>query len=200
VTDRARFFYDYVDPLSYLLDVSIRALEAELGPLVDRHPFEMRAPPAELIDPEDPLWSARWETALASAGEHKIRLVAAPLIPWTHKAHELALHAAEKERFDDVHAAIFRASLEKGMDVGRVDVLVGIARELGLDATETKAVLDVDRHAAAVDGLRGEAERLGVRGVPTLLHEGQLIEGWMDDGALRARLTPAAGKKNTPDR
>ena len=195
----ARFFYDYIDPLSYLLEMRLQALESELGISVERHPFELRAPPAKLIDPEDPLCMARVEAARREAAGTQVHVALPELIPWTRKAHELALHGREKERFDDVHRAIFRASVENGLDVGRVDVLVGIARDLGFDATETKAVLDVDRHTAVVDGLRGEAERLGVRGVPTVLHEGQLIEGWMDDGALRARLRPEAAK-NTSDR
>jgi predicted DsbA family dithiol-disulfide isomerase len=197
MNDRARFFYDYVDPLSYLLEIRIRALETELGPLVERHPFELRPPPAPLVLPEEPLWTQRWEAARAWAEEQGISLVAPELIPWSRKAHELALHAREKERFEEIHGAIFRAAHERGMDVGRIDVLVGVARDAGLDPTETKAVLDVDRHAAAVDGMRGEAERLGVRGVPTLLHEGELIEGWIDEGALRARLAPSAAKTNT---
>jgi predicted DsbA family dithiol-disulfide isomerase len=87
-----------------------------------------------------------------------------------------------------VHAALFRAFLEEGQDIGRVDVLVGIAKEAGLDPVETKAVLDVDRRTAELDGLRGDAERLGVRGVPTLLIAGERIEGVLPTEALRALL------------
>jgi predicted DsbA family dithiol-disulfide isomerase len=113
------------------------------------------------------------------------------LVPWTRKAHELALHAREKQLFPEVHAALFRAYLHEGRDIGRVDVLVSLAAEVGLEREEARTVLGVDRHAATVDGLRGEAERLGVRGVPTLLVAGERIEGVLPPEALRALLQRA---------
>jgi predicted DsbA family dithiol-disulfide isomerase len=164
-----RFFFDYVDPLSLLLDRDIAELEAGGAPPVDRHPLELRPPPAPLIRTDDPLWSRRWEEAERQAERRGVTLARPSLVPWSRKAHELAQHARARSRFPEVHAALFRAFLQEGRDIGRVDVLVALASEAGLDPTETKAVLDVDRYTATLDGLRGEAERLAVRGVPTLL-------------------------------
>lgn len=183
-----RLFYDYVDPLSLLVELDVGALEAEGSRALARHPLELRAPPAELISPDDPLWVRRWEEAERRAEARGVALRRPPLVPWSRKAHELALHASEKGRFAEVHAALFRAFLHEGTDIGRVDVLVALAAEQGMDASEVKAVLDVDRHAAALDGLRGEAERLGVRGVPTLLVDGERIEGVLPREALRVLL------------
>jgi hypothetical protein len=50
-------------------------------------------------------------------------------------------------------------------------------------------VLDVDRYAATVDGLRGEAERLAIRGVPTLLRERERLEEVPSRETLRRLLT-----------
>jgi hypothetical protein len=189
MTDETAILYlDYVDPLSFILEREIAALEAEGVPPLRRYPWELRPPPAKLVHVADPLWLRRWQEAekLVTAGGPK--LVRPALVPWTRKAHELALHARAKDRFQDVHAALFRAFLEEGRDIGRVDVLVTIAREVGLDPVEVKAVLDVDRHTAELDGLRGDAERLGVRGVPTLLVAGERIEGVLPSEALRALL------------
>jgi predicted DsbA family dithiol-disulfide isomerase len=184
----AILYVDYVDPLSLILEREIVALEAQGVPAVRRHPWELRAPPARLIPVADPLWLRRWDEAERLAGPRGITMKRPTLVPWTRKAHELALHARSKDRFDAVHAALFRAFLEEGQDIGRVDVLVGIAKEAGLDPVETKAVLDVDRRTAELDGLRGDAERLGVRGVPTLLIAGERIEGVLPTEALRALL------------
>jgi predicted DsbA family dithiol-disulfide isomerase len=181
-------YLDYVDPLSLILEREIVALEAQGVPKVRRYPWEMRAPPARLIPVSDPLWMRRWDEAERLAAARGLALRRPTLVPWTRKAHELALHARAKDRFDDVHAALFRAFLEEGQDIGRVDVLVNIARAADLDPVEAKAVLDVDRRTAELDGLRGDAERLGVRGVPTLLIAGERIEGVLPTEALRALL------------
>jgi len=66
-----------------------------------------------------------------------------------------------------------------------------LAAEAGLDRSEAKAVLDVDRHAAALDDLREEAERLGIRGVPTLLITGERIEGLLPMETLRGLIERA---------
>jgi predicted DsbA family dithiol-disulfide isomerase len=169
------FFFDYVDPLSWVLEREISELEGEGVPPVGRHPLELRIPPASLVRPDDARWAHRWEEATRLAGSG-VTLAKPTLVPWTRKAHELALHARAQGRFAEVHAALFRAFLQEGRDIGRVDVLVALAVTAGLNATETKAVLDVDRYAATVDGLRGEAERLAIRGVPTLLSGRERLE------------------------
>jgi predicted DsbA family dithiol-disulfide isomerase len=183
-----RLFYDYIDPLSLLLEHDVLALESEEWTSVARHPLELRAPPAALIDPRDPLWQRRWDEAARLAGERGIALHRPALVPWSRKAHELALHAREKDLFAQIHAALYQAHLIEGRDIGRVDVLVELAEKVGLDPQEARIVLGVDRHAATLDGLRGEAERLGVRGVPTLLVAGERIEGVLPREALRALL------------
>jgi predicted DsbA family dithiol-disulfide isomerase len=183
-----RLYYDYIDPLSLVLEHDVTALEAEGWARVARHPLELRAPPAPLIHADDPLWVRRWEQALRLARARGLTLRQTSLVPWSRKAHELALHAREKDLFHQVHPVLFKAYLEEGRDIGRVDVLVSLASDAGLDREEVRTVLGVDRHAAALDGLRGEAERLGVRGVPTLLVAGERIEGVLPVEALRALL------------
>jgi len=185
IADPPRLYFDYVDPLSLLVEQDLAALEADGAPPVARHPFELRPPPTEFVDTDDPLWLRRWEQAAAVAHARGAVLRAPAFVPWTRKAHELALHAREKGAFSQLHAALYRAFFEEGRDIGRVDVLVTLAAEAGLDRSEAKAVLDVDRHAEVLDDLRGEAERLGIRGVPTLLIAGERIEGLLPIEALR---------------
>lgn len=183
-----RLYFDYIDPLSLILEREIAALEAEGVPSVRRYAWELRPPPARMMSTGDPLWLRRWEEAERLGQTAGMALKRPALVPWTRKAHELAMHAGEKDLFRETHDALLRAFLEEGRDIGRVDVLVGLAAEVGLDPSEAKAVLDVDRYTAELDGLRGDAERLGVRGVPTLLIAGERIEGVLPSEALRALL------------
>ncbi|HSG47965.1 MAG TPA: DsbA family protein [Longimicrobiales bacterium] len=190
---QARLYLDYVDPGSFLMDRRLTALEETLALSVERLAWEVRRPPEPLLDPEDPAWTGYWREMAHEARGEGVELVEPGLVPWTRKAHELALHAREKGCFDKVHRALMDAFHLEGLDLGRVDVLVTLGSGVGLDLSETKAVLDVDRHAETLAMVRNEGVQRGVRGVPTLVCGGALLEGVhsTDDiaGFLRSSMT-----------
>jgi predicted DsbA family dithiol-disulfide isomerase len=187
-----RFYFDYVDPGSWLVERMVGEVEPRLGVSVERVPFEVTPPPAPLVSTASEAWRRFWEGARAMADEEGVALAVPRIVPWTRKAHELVLHAREQGRSGDIHAALFAAFLAEGRDLGRVDVLLDIATKRGLDPAATKAVLDVDRHAGAVAEARAAAERLGVRGVPTLLADHGRLEGFRGRSATIAFLDAAA--------
>ena len=174
MSEPVRFFYDYVDPGSYLVERMVSELEARLGLAVERIPFEVTPPPSPLVDPRTEEWRRFWEGARAVWAEEGLALSDPRLVPWTRKAHELAEHARAEGRFAETHRALFDTFLLEGRDLGRVDVLLDVARRVGLDPSSTRPVLDVDKHAGSVTDARERAEREGVRGVPTLLAERRL--------------------------
>lgn len=189
-----RFYYDYVDPGSYLVERIVAEFEERTGAAVERIPYEVTPPPAPLVDPRGPDWLRFWEGARAMAEAEGVALGATPrIVPWTRKAHELALHARASGRFADVHRALLAAFLVEGRDVGRVDVLLDVARRAAAELPDPRPVLDVDKHAPTVAELRSEAERAGVRGVPTLLAE-ERLEGFRGRGATLALLERAAAR------
>jgi predicted DsbA family dithiol-disulfide isomerase len=118
-----------------------------------------------------------------------VKLRRPPIVPWTRKAHELAFHARERGVFQEVHEALFRAFLQEGRDIGRVDVLADLGADAGLDRTETKAVLDVDRYADRVLARRREAEEARITLVPTLARRDQVLEGYPEEEILLTFLT-----------
>ena len=191
--NRALFFFDYVDLASWAVELWLTELLPLNGVVVDRHAYEVRPPPRPLVDPADAEWNASRERARPAIEAAGMRLAAPVLVPWTRKAHELALHASEKGRFATVHSALFEAFHSDGSDIGRVDVLVALAVSAGLDPTESKAVLDVDRLAGEVDRARQEAERLGVDGVPTILAGQVRLERPRGIDELRTFLTSLRG-------
>jgi predicted DsbA family dithiol-disulfide isomerase len=175
-----RIWFDFVDPLSFLLS---RELSGSGAPLVWTG-FELRPPPSPLTAVDDPLWAGRWRDARARAEQSGVELRPPRLVPWTRKAHELHAFASARDLADPVRASIFEAYFGDGRDIGRVDVLVDIAVAAGIDRTEAKAVLDVDRHEADVAAARAEAEALGVVDVPTVFVDGELERGFPDPGRL----------------
>jgi len=185
---RARLYLDYVDPGSWLMDRRLCVVGREFETQVERLPFEIRPPPDRQLDPADPAWRAYWSGMADAARRDGMELRLPDRVPWTRKAHELALHAREQDRLDAVHEGLYRAFLGEGLDLGRVDVLVELARSAGLDPGETKAVLDVDRHAETVERIRSEALEAGIRGVPTITMGGRRLEGIHPSEAIEAFL------------
>jgi predicted DsbA family dithiol-disulfide isomerase len=153
------FFFDYADPLSWTIEVLARQTPAGSVAL-ERFPFDS----GDLAD--------GWEDRVTQAGS----ILQGLGVGWSppespvrsQKAFELAFHAAESGCFDRVHAAIFIAHFGSGRDIGRIDELLQVAVGEGLDPSETKAVLDVDRHAEAVMAWRERAVQAGVNTTPTL--------------------------------
>ncbi len=181
---RLVFYFDYVDPGSYLMHRQLsRLLPDGVEPTV--HPLEVRPVPQELIDGADPDWNAYGETVELLAREAEVRMIHPTFIPWSRKAHELRLHAAEQGLESPMHEGIFSARFQAGADIGRIDVLVAAAEKVGLDASESKAVLDVDKHRDRVVDLRREAEAAGVLRVPTLRSGDMSLEGPASIGEVR---------------
>jgi predicted DsbA family dithiol-disulfide isomerase len=138
-----------------------------------------------MLGHDDPAWTGYWDSMAEEGMAEGLTMVRPPLVPWTRKAHELALLAREKGCFDKVHQALFRIFHLEGRDIGRVDVLVSLGRDAGLDLTETKAVLDIDRLAPDLEAVRAEGEALGVRGAPSLVLGEELVEGVLSTSELK---------------
>jgi predicted DsbA family dithiol-disulfide isomerase len=189
-----KLYFDYVDPACFLLEHRLRGL-AEITPFsLIVEPFEIAVPPTPLLDPGKPEIRRHWEEMEEEATRFELALKRPWIIPWTRKAHELALYARKKGCFREIHDTLFRAYLVEGLDIGRVDILVSIAREQGLDASEAKAVLDVDQNREAVEAKRQAAQEQGVTQTPTLLWLGKWLSGYPNDGMLGEFL--ALGEQN----
>lgn len=183
-------YFDFVDPISYLLEGEVSAVEAQLDVQVKRVGVEINPPPYPLGAPGDDLWEPRWAEATEIAERLDRPLPLPSLVPWSRKAHELVEHAREtaEDRVVELRRAIFRAYFEEGRDIGRVDVLVALADAVGLDRTEAKAVLDVDRFGDDVARRRNEVVGAGLRVIPTLEAGDRRFEGFHNRASLRTFL------------
>jgi predicted DsbA family dithiol-disulfide isomerase len=170
------FFFDFVDPLCYLAELALRAREVSGAALAERVGYELRPPPAPLTRPSHTMWVARWETVRRL--DPGLPLAPPALVPWTRKAHELHILARSRGVGAEVRAAIFEAYFRRGRDIGRIDELVRIAEAVGLERTETKAALDVDKHEDDVLAARRRAEALGIVELPALLFAGKVVQGF----------------------
>jgi predicted DsbA family dithiol-disulfide isomerase len=73
-------------------------------------------------------------------------------------------------------------------------LLVEVAGELGLDAEEMDTALIDGRHLLVVDSDEAEGRAIGVRGTPTYMIGGELLDGAKDQRGLRERIETIADR------
>jgi predicted DsbA family dithiol-disulfide isomerase len=98
--------------------------------------------------------------------------------PRSRQALEAAEFARERDRFDAMHDALFRAFFEEGRDIGDVEVLLDVGGSVGLEREGLRLALDEGRYTEKVVSDGRLATRLGVDSVPTMFvtREGTPLE------------------------
>jgi protein-disulfide isomerase len=111
-----------------------------------------------------------------------------------HKHAYAAAQAAEEAyaqgKGDAYAAAVLRRAGELA-DRGE-ELLLEVARELGLDESEFEGALIDGRHLLIVDADQAEGKAIGVRGTPTYVIGGQRLDGGKSQEGLRARIEEIA--------
>lgn len=84
----------------------------------------------------------------------------------TALAHQALHHAKAHGLQAELVERLFAAHFEEGRHVGRVEDLVELGEEVGLEGSALREALEEGRHADAVEQDVAAAHGLGVRGVP----------------------------------
>ncbi len=84
-------------------------------------------------------------------------------------AQELAAWADTQPGGEAIHDAMFRAYFVDAKNIGDPEVLVDIAKSVGLPADQAREVIEKRTHKAAVDADWQKSHQYGVTGVPTFV-------------------------------
>jgi len=90
----------------------------------------------------------------------------------TFPAHRLLHLGLDRGVQDELKERLLAATFTEGAAIGDVDVLAGLAAEVGLDPAEVRAVLDGDAYAADVRADERQAAALGITAVPFFVVDG----------------------------
>ncbi|MER7795913.1 DsbA family oxidoreductase [Microbacterium sp. NPDC096154] len=91
----------------------------------------------------------------------------------TVKAHELIHFAKEHGKQVEMTERLMSAYFVEGRHVGRIDQLVELAAELGLDADAARDALENDHYLPAVRQDQAQARAYGINGVPFFVIDGK---------------------------
>ncbi|HKH09128.1 MAG TPA: DsbA family oxidoreductase [Agromyces sp.] len=114
----------------------------------------------------------------------------------TLKAHELLHHAKANGLQLELSERLFRAYFTEGRHLGRLDELVDLAAEVGLDADDSREALDDGRYAVAVQADIAQAGAYGIQGVPFFVFDGKYgVSGAQPAEVFSQVLAEVAGER-----
>lgn len=84
----------------------------------------------------------------------------------TFDAHRLVHYAREEKKDGEITERLLKAYFIDGLDIGDINVLGEIAKELGLNKEEVIKVLNSEEYASNVEEDRRRSQQLGITSVP----------------------------------
>jgi predicted DsbA family dithiol-disulfide isomerase len=120
-------------------------------------------------------------------------------LPLTRLAHEAAAWARTQHRFDAFHDEIFRALYLADKDFSEIEVLTGIARQLGLNSIDLEQALAEHRMADEIDEDLLIGQTYGIRGVPAYVIGGQVLFGVQEESVLVEAIRRAERMEPAPE-
>ncbi|MCI2958764.1 DsbA family oxidoreductase [Agromyces atrinae] len=111
----------------------------------------------------------------------------------TVKAHELLHFAKTQGKQLELKERLLSAYFVEGRHVGRVDDLIALAEEIGLDGAAARAALESGEFTSAVRADQQQAREYGINGVPFFVIEGKYgVSGAQPPEAFAQMLTQVA--------
>jgi predicted DsbA family dithiol-disulfide isomerase len=178
-----KIYSDYVCPFCYLGEQILEEVKRENPDLtieVEWMPFELRPYPTPTLKPEDEYLPRVWRQSvypMAAQLGVEIKLPTISPQPYTHLAFEGFQYAAEQGKGEAYTSRMFEAFFKDDKDIGDIEVLTALAKEIGLDPEEYRNILETrkykQKHKAALE----QSYLQGIQAVPILKIGDQFYPG-----------------------
>lgn len=189
---------DYVCPYCFLAEEPLAKAIQESGVDVDVRwmPFELRPEPTPTLRPEDDYLQTGWANSvypLAAQMGIEIKLPDVSPQPYSRLAFEGHLFAEANGLSHEYTHRMFTAFFRESQDIGDINVLTSLAKEIGLDETAFHDALRDGTYAETHQALLQQAyEQVQVSAVPTFLVGNRLLRGLAGHDDLVALLQSVA--------
>jgi predicted DsbA family dithiol-disulfide isomerase len=138
--------------------------------------FELRPDPVPTLDPKGEYLQRVWRDSVYPLSERLgFNMKLPPIQPRSRRAHEAAHWARAAGSFNEYHLAIFRAFFERGEDIGKKDVLVRLASDMGINGQALGIALEQRDFEKSVLVEEQDAQRYGIRAVPAFVLDDQVM-------------------------
>ncbi|GAA1203669.1 DsbA family oxidoreductase [Prauserella alba] len=195
MTVRVHIWSDYVCPFCLITDELLaRATAARTDVEIEHHPHELRPHPARTLRPEDPYLPGVWTTAVYPMARRLGVPMTLPTVspqPRTELAFRGFQYASDRGVGAVYHRRLLTAFFREDLDIGDRDVLVRLARDVGLEPTGFASALDDPSYARRHREALAESARRGITVVPTVFVGGRRLEGVVTENVLHRALDEA---------
>jgi predicted DsbA family dithiol-disulfide isomerase len=200
--NRITVYSDYVCPFCLLAEqVLAEAIgDRDIDINIDWRAFELRPYPVPTLRPEDAYLPAIWQQSVYPLAERLGVPMQLPSIspqPRTAKAFELLLLAQDKGVGHEYSMRVFQAFFQQDRDIGDFEVLVDIAKDVGLNEDEARQALENDTYAERhQEALRHANDEMAITSVPTIVVGKQIFRGTPSVEQLRQAIDKLESSSN----
>lgn len=186
-----KIYSDYVCPYCYLGEQILEEVKREnpnLDIQVEWKPFELRPYPTPTLKPEDEYLPRVWRQSvypMAAQLGVAIKLPSISPQPYTNLAFEGFQYAREQGKGEEYTNRMFEAFFKEDKDLGDIEVLTQLAREVGLDQDEYRQALESRKYKEAHQNELEQSYKLGIQAVPTFYIGGQYYPGVLPKEQLK---------------
>lgn len=196
---KAIIYSDYVCPFCFLEIPALERLRDEHGVELDYRAFELRPEPVPTLDPAGEYLTTVWNNSVyPMAHRMGVQIRLPPVQPRSRLAFEGAEFARDAGKLAEYTRAVHEAFFQRGLDIGVAEVLVEVARGVGLSQEEFRAALGDHRYLARVVEQEREAQDLGVHAVPAVVLGDYVIPGCVAYETLVRAARAAGGMREGP--
>lgn len=189
MTTPVHVYADYVCPYCLLAEQVLSEALADQDVEIQWHPFELRPDPMPTLRVEDPYLPEVWKRSVYPLARRlgvDIRLPTISPQPRTALAFQAFAFAEEHRQGHAFSMRAMEAFFQENRDIGRIDVLVDLGGEIGLDPGALRHALEdgryVRRHAAA---LHHATQERAIHAVPTIFIGDRRFSGMPSAPAIR---------------
>jgi predicted DsbA family dithiol-disulfide isomerase len=181
MTVKVKVYSDYVCPFCFIAEKPLEDAMKGKDVEIEWMPYELRPQPQETLRPEGDYLQSTWQSSVYPIAEKFGVSIVLPSVspqPYTHLTFEGYQYAKEHGKGNAYNHRMFQAFFQEEKDIGDIDVLTDLAKEIGLDGDEYKEVL-INRtykevHQAALNHAVNEAN---ITAVPTFVVGDTVLSG-----------------------
>jgi predicted DsbA family dithiol-disulfide isomerase len=118
-------------------------------------------------------WDEMYENLRRTGKQFGIVFGDVKMLSNSRMALEASEYARETGTYEQLHEKMFHAYFTQTRDIGNLEVILSLAKSLGLETKDLQLALQEGRYSARLEEAQQEAGQLNITGVPTFIIEGK---------------------------
>ncbi|MGD6818915.1 DsbA family oxidoreductase [Metabacillus sp. 84] len=202
MTVKIQVFSDFVCPFCFIGDTPLKQAVEGKDAEVEFMPFELRPYPMEAMSPKSDYIQQAYQQSVQPLAKRFGVEMELPMeldpVPHTHLAHQGYQFAKEHGEGLAYVDAVYKAYWQEGLNIGDMNILTGIARELGLNEAAFQDAITGGTYVQDHKEALNHARSAEIQAVPTFIIGNQRLQGLHSKEAIEQAIEEQAGGAANP--